>query len=61
MSRLLSLPVGWESRSSALRDELLELLAHLEAGLDFVEEDIEFIAREELRASSVAAAVQMQL
>ena len=28
-----------------LRDALLELLAHLEAGLDFVEEDIEFIAR----------------
>jgi tRNA modification GTPase len=31
-----------------LRDDLLDLLAHLEAGLDFVEEDIEFIARDEL-------------
>ena len=31
-----------------LRDELLQLLAHLEAGLDFVEEDIEFISREQL-------------
>ena len=27
-----------------LRDELLQLLAELEAGLDFVEEDIEFIS-----------------
>lgn len=31
-----------------LRDELLELLARLEAGLDFVEDDIEFISRDEL-------------
>lgn len=33
---------------NALRDKLLELLAHLEAGLDFVEEDIEFISAEKL-------------
>ena len=33
---------------SVLRDSLLDLLAHLEAGLDFVEEDIAFIARDEL-------------
>jgi len=32
-----------------LRGELLDSLAHLEAGLDFVEEDIEFIEREALR------------
>lgn len=31
-----------------LRGELLELVAHLEAGLDFVEEDIEFITEEAL-------------
>jgi tRNA modification GTPase len=31
-----------------LRSDLLDLTAHLEAGLDFVEEDIEFIARDEL-------------
>lgn len=31
-----------------LREDLLNLLAHLEAGLDFVEEDIEFISRDEL-------------
>ena len=33
-----------------LRDSLLELTAHLEAGLDFVEEDIEFISATELTA-----------
>jgi len=31
-----------------LRDDLLDLLAELEAGLDFVEEDISFIAADEL-------------
>lgn len=31
-----------------LRQQLLELTAHLEAGLDFVEEDIEFISVEQL-------------
>lgn len=31
-----------------LRDRLVELTAHLEAGLDFVEEDIEFISSAEL-------------
>src|SRR5262249_31179425 len=31
-----------------LRDELLNLLADVEAGLDFTEEDIHFIARDEL-------------
>ncbi len=33
---------------ASLRSMLLDLLAHLEAGLDFVDEDIEFISREEL-------------
>jgi tRNA modification GTPase len=32
----------------ALRDQLLDLLAHLEAGLDFVEEDIQFISADQL-------------
>jgi tRNA modification GTPase len=40
---------------SRLRDELLDALAHLEAGLDFVEEDIEFIGRDALRRQLVAA------
>jgi tRNA modification GTPase len=34
-----------------LRDELLDLLADLEAGLDFVEEDLDFIDRPRLRAT----------
>jgi tRNA modification GTPase len=33
-----------------LRESLLDLLAHLEAGLDFVDEDIEFITAAELAA-----------
>jgi tRNA modification GTPase len=38
-----------------LRNELLDALAHLEAGLDFVEEDIEFIGRDALQRQLVAA------
>ena len=33
-----------------MRDQLVELIAHLEAGLDFVEEDIEFISNADLIA-----------
>ncbi|HEY4308253.1 MAG TPA: tRNA modification GTPase [Pirellulales bacterium] len=43
-----------------LRDELLDVLAHLEAGLDFVEEDIEFIARDRLREQITTAAAQVR-
>lgn len=39
---------GLASPLHSLREQLLELLAHLEAGLDFVEEDIHFISTEEL-------------
>ena len=39
---------AFASRCSALRDELLQLLAELEAGLDFVEEDIEFVSQSEI-------------
>jgi len=42
-----------------LREELLMLLAEVEAGLDFVEEDIEFIAAEEL--SQRLGKISMQL
>jgi tRNA modification GTPase len=38
-----------------LRDRLLDLLAHLEAGLDFVEEDIEFVSAGELERELTAA------
>jgi tRNA modification GTPase len=49
-----------------IREDLLSLLAELEAGLDFVEEDIEFISRQSLadriaNARSVVAATQTQL
>ncbi|HEV7223836.1 MAG TPA: tRNA modification GTPase [Pirellulales bacterium] len=52
--------LGGELR--ALRDRLLDLLAHLEAGLDFAEEDIEFISTGELQrdldeASAAVAAL----
>ena len=43
-----------------LRDELLTLLAELEAGLDFVEEEIEFISAGELTARLQAAAADIR-
>jgi tRNA modification GTPase len=39
---------GLSGKLIQLRGDLLELLADLEAGLDFVEEDIEFVSREEV-------------
>ncbi|HUG70735.1 MAG TPA: tRNA modification GTPase, partial [Pirellulaceae bacterium] len=49
-----------------LRERLMNLLAHIEAGLDFVEEDIEFIERDDLilgidEAATEVEAVQQQL
>ena len=38
-----------------LRDKLLDLLAHLEAGFDFADEDLTFITRDELDRQLVAA------
>ena len=51
---------------AALRESLVELLAHLEAGLDFVEEDIRFISREEIQkqlddAGAIVARIAGQL
>ena len=45
---------------AALRFELLDLLAHLEAGLDFVDEDIEFITAAELdqRLAEIAGTLE---
>ncbi len=40
---------------TALRDRLLDLLAHLEAGLDFADEDLAFITPEELNGQLAAA------
>jgi tRNA modification GTPase len=39
---------GLSGKLLHLRQDLLELLADLEAGLDFVEEDIEFVSRDEV-------------
>ena len=46
-----------------LREQLLELLAHLEAGLDFVEEDIEFISSElmDQQLATISQAMQSTL
>lgn len=49
-----------------LRQQLLDMLAELEAGLDFVEEDIQFISRAELRdrldeISTVVTATLVQM
>jgi len=45
---LRQLAGGISGRIAALHDELLNLLADLEAGLDFVEEDIAFVSRDEV-------------
>lgn len=44
----------------ATRSSLLDLLAHLEAGLDFVDEDIEFISRESLLTELQIASEQVE-
>ncbi len=45
---LAQLAGGISANLSSLRRDLLELLADLEAGLDFVEEDIEFVSRKDV-------------
>lgn len=47
-SALRQLSGGLSDRLAQLRRDLLELLADLEAGLDFVDEDIEFVSRDEV-------------
>ena len=42
---------GLSKKIERLRTELIRVLAHLEAGMDFVEEDISFISRDELNHS----------
>ncbi len=46
---LTQLAGGLRTPLNQLRDQLVDLLAHLEAGLDFVEEDIEFISSAEIQ------------
>ena len=45
---LTQLAGGLSSRLTRLRDDLMDLLAQIEAGLDFVDEDIEFVRDEEI-------------
>ena len=42
-----------------IRNELIRLLAHLEAGMDFVEEDITFIQNEELEQGLTSVQAQI--
>ncbi|MGL6193608.1 MAG: tRNA modification GTPase [Thermoguttaceae bacterium] len=44
-----------------IREQLLDSLSHLEAGLDFSEEEIEFISAETLKNQLVAATEQIRL
>jgi tRNA modification GTPase len=53
---LAQLAGGLAAPLGRLREELLELLAHLEAGFDFAEEDIAFITPDEVRHQLAAAA-----
>lgn len=52
---LAQLAGGLSGPLSQLRDRLLDLLAELEAGLDFAEEDLEFVSRAELDRQLAAA------
>ena len=52
---LAQLAGGLSHNLNDLRDQLLDLLAELEAGLDFVEEDIEFITQADLGERLLAA------
>lgn len=57
---LVQLAGGMAAPLARVRGDLLDLLADLEAGLDFVDEPIEFISREEsfARLTNAASAVQ---
>jgi tRNA modification GTPase len=57
-SALVQLAGGLARPLDRLREELLQLLAELEAGLDFIEEDIEFISSAALHAR-LESAVQL--
>ncbi len=52
---LQQLAGGLSGKLSAVRGDLLDLLAELEAGLDFVEEDIEFVSRADVQDRVSAA------
>ncbi len=56
---LAQLAGGLSKPLQQLRDDLLNLLADLEAGLDFVEEDIRFVEKQELDTRLANAASQL--
>ncbi len=56
---LSQLAGGLNSQFQTLRDQLLHMLAHLEAGLDFAEEDIEFIGRREMHQQVIAVHTEL--
>lgn len=53
---LAQLAGGLSRPLTHLRDDLLNLLAHLEAGLDFADEDLPFITQDQLNRQLAAAA-----
>lgn len=57
---LQQLAGGLSGRIAAVRSDLLDLLADLEAGLDFVEEDIKFIERDSLLNRLASAATLLE-
>ncbi|MBX3432540.1 MAG: 50S ribosome-binding GTPase [Pirellulales bacterium] len=57
---LAQLAGGLSGPLAALRGDLLDLLAELEAGLDFAEEDVVFVAAEELQRRLAAANAEVQ-
>jgi len=59
-SALTQLAGGIARPLRAMREQLLDLLAQLEAGLDFVDEDIEFVTHAELDKQLLAAAASIE-
>lgn len=57
---LAQLAGGLSQPLEVLRDKLLDLLADLEAGLDFVEDDIQFITVDEVRSTLASAASELE-
>lgn len=57
---LAQLAGGLAAPLARLRGELLDVLAHLEAGLDFADEEIEFISRAELGGHLAAAQSEVE-
>jgi tRNA modification GTPase len=58
---LRQLAGGMADPLAALRSSLIELLANLEAGLDFAEEDIEFVHRDEMLRRIESATEEIDL